>query len=195
MKTKDRPHYVNNADFSKAVVEYVTSVNEAKAAGESEPVVTDYIAKCFLKIAEQLSHKSNFARYTYREEMVMDAVENCLRAIRNYDVDAATRSGKPNAFAYFTQICWYAFLRRISKEKKQQDVKMNFLSQSILDNFIVEGEDDEVTQIVNSFVEDLRKRIDEVKERDGQVAEYAEKSTRKRTIKTDSSNLDSFMDE
>ena len=43
------------------------------------PVVPDYIAECFLKICEGLSHKANFVRYTYREEMVMDAVENCLK--------------------------------------------------------------------------------------------------------------------
>ena len=55
--------------------------------------------------------------------MVMDAVENCLKAVENYDINASTRTGKPNAFAYFTQIIWYAFLRRISKEKKQQEIK------------------------------------------------------------------------
>ena len=76
MKPKDRPHYVNNAQFSQAVVDYVTIVREAKEKEEHLPIVPDYIASCFLKIAEGLSHKSNFIRYTYREEMVMDAVEN-----------------------------------------------------------------------------------------------------------------------
>ena len=99
-------HYVNNADFSAAVVEYVTVVQKAKADEITLPIVPDYIAQCFLKIAEGLSHKSNFIRYTYREEMVMDAVENCLKAIENYNLEAATRTGKPNAFAYFTQISW-----------------------------------------------------------------------------------------
>ena len=80
-----------------------------------------------------MSHKANFVRYTYREEMVMDAVENCLKAIENYNIDKATRTGKPNAFAYFTQIAWYAFLRRIEKEKKQQDIKMKYLSESGLE--------------------------------------------------------------
>ena len=128
MKPKDRPHYVNNAQFSAAVVEYVTTVREAKEKEDKLPIVPDYIATCFLKIAEGLSHKSNFIRYTYREEMVMDAVENCLKAIENYNLEAATRSGKPNAFAYFTQISWYAFLRRIAKEKKQQDIKFKYMS-------------------------------------------------------------------
>lgn len=81
MKPKEKPHYVNNREFSEAVVAYCTSVQEAKDNGNSTPIVTDYIASCFLKIAEGLSHKANFVRYTYREEMVMDAVENCLKAI------------------------------------------------------------------------------------------------------------------
>ena len=108
-----KQHYVNNKEFSQAVVDYVNSVNEAREQDKSEPNVTEYIGSCFLKIAEGLSHKPNFFSYTYREEMVMDAVENCIKAIMNYDVQKATRTGLPNAFAYFTQISYYAFLRRI----------------------------------------------------------------------------------
>src|SRR6056297_2352485 len=112
---KKKPHYVNNKEFSLAVVEYVKKVNEAKENGTPIPIVPDYVAQCFLKIAEGLSHKSNFIRYTYREEMVMDGVENCLKAILNYNIDAATRTGNPNAFSYFTQICYFAFLSRLAK--------------------------------------------------------------------------------
>ena len=108
---KEKPHYVKNADFSEAVVEYVRKTNECIERGEPKPVVPNYVAECFLKIAEGLSHKANFVRYTYREEMVMDAVENCLRAIQNYDLETATRTGKPNAFAYFTEV----FKRGIAK--------------------------------------------------------------------------------
>ena len=83
-------HYVNNAQFSQAVVDYVGQVEECKKEKLSLPKVPDYIAQCFLRIAEGLSHKANFIRYTYREEMVMDAVENCLKAISNYNLEAAT---------------------------------------------------------------------------------------------------------
>ena len=123
-----KEHYVNNKEFSQAVVDYVNSVNEARSKGKDEPVITEYIGKCFLKISDGLSHKPNFVGYTYREEMVMDAVENCIKAIMNYDIKKATRTGLPNAFAYFTQITYYAFLRRIAKEKKQQDIKEKYLS-------------------------------------------------------------------
>jgi hypothetical protein len=108
-KPREKPHYVNNKQFSQSVVDYVMSVNEAREKMQDEPRITEYIGSCFLKIAEGLSHKPNFVGYTYREEMVMDAVENCIKAIMNYDVKKATRTGLPNAFAYFTQITFRVF--------------------------------------------------------------------------------------
>jgi len=186
-------HYVNNADFSQAVVDYVHSVNEAKKNGDTLPIVTDYIAQCFLRIAEGLSHKANFIRYTYREEMVMDAVENCLKAIENYDIEAATRTGKPNAFAYFTQITWYAFLRRIAKEKKQQDVKLKYLTQSGIENFIDNELGDEMSaQVVGAFVDTLRDRIDKVKQGDDEIKEFAQEE-KKRRIRRADSDLSEFL--
>jgi len=190
-------HYVNNKEFSQAVVDYVKTVQEAKAKEEQLPIVPDYIAQCFLKIAEGLSHKSNFIRYTYREEMVMDAVENCLKAIENYNIEAATRSGNPNAFAYFTQISWYAFLRRIAKEKKQQDVKLKYLSQSGIEQYILSDFDDTAANnAVQLFVDQLKDRIDKVKERDTEFRQYVqeEKIRKKRVMKVDS-DLQTFMDD
>jgi hypothetical protein len=190
-------HYVNNKEFSQAVVDYVKTVQEAKAKEEQLPIVPDYIAQCFLKIAEGLSHKSNFIRYTYREEMVMDAVENCLKAIENYNLEAATRSGNPNAFAYFTQISWYAFLRRIAKEKKQQDVKLKYLSQSGIEQYILSDFDDTAANnAVQLFVDQLKDRIDKVKERDTEFRQYVqeEKIRKKRVMKVDS-DLQTFMDD
>ena len=135
MARRAKAHYVNNKEFSQAVVDYVNSVNEARDKGEEEPVITAYIGSCFMKISEGLSHKPNFYSYTYREEMVMDAVENCIKAIMNYNVEKATRSGLPNAFAYFTQISYYAFLRRIAKEKKQQDIKDRYIAHAGVEAF------------------------------------------------------------
>ena len=196
MSKKKSVHYVNNADFSNAVVEYVTKVNEAKDSGKTQPVIPDYIAQCFLRIAEGLSHKHNFIRYTYREEMVMDAVENCLKAIYNYNLEHATRTGKPNAFAYFTQITWYAFLRRIAKEKKQQDIKLKFLSKASIEDFIdgFDGDDAGAHDIM-SYVDTLRDRIDKVKESDKQIKEFAkeEKQRKKRAVHADS-DLTEFLE-
>ncbi|OUU15511.1 MAG: hypothetical protein CBB97_23855 [Candidatus Endolissoclinum sp. TMED37] len=187
-------HYVNNADFSQAVVDYVTLVREAEEKNTPIPVVPDYIAQCFLRISEGLSHKANFIRYTYREEMVMDAVENCLKAIRNYNLDVATRTGKPNAFAYFTQITWYAFLRRIAKEKKQQDIKMKYLTKSGIENFIDnELGDDMSTQVVGAFVDTLRGRIEKVKMQDFEIKEYEKVEKKKRKSRIADSDLSEFM--
>jgi len=188
-------HYVNNKDFSEAVVEYCTLIAEAKEKKQPLPVVPDYIALSFLRIAEGLSHKSNFIRYTYREEMVMDAVENCLRAIENYNIDAATRTGLPNAFAYFTQISWYAFLRRIAKEKKHQDVRLRYLSQSGIEDYIVSGDLDPVSiQAMQSFIDTLKDRIDKVKEKDDDLKEFVkkEKHRKKYQLSVDSDLMDFF---
>ena len=188
-------HYVNNAEFSQAVVDYVTEVRTAKKNKDTLPIVPDYIASCFLRIAEGLSHKSNFIRDTYREEMVMDAVENCLKAIENYNLEAATRTGKPNAFAYFTQITWYAFLRRIAKEKKQQDIKFKYLTRSGIENFIDNELGDDISQqVVGAFVDTLRDRIEKVRNVDSEIKEFAkeEKVRRKRTAKADS-DLSEFL--
>ena len=193
MKPSERPHYVNNRDFSNAVVEYVTEANEAIEAGKDAPVVPNYIAECFLKICEGLSRKSNFVRYSYREEMVMDAVENCLKAIKNYNVENATRSGKPNAFGYFTQIAWFAFIRRIQKEKKQQDAKLRFIAEAGLDEFMIDADEDPaVAKAVQSFVDNLRRRIDDVKEKDQKFETYKKKMTNKRTVVADS-DLSDFL--
>lgn len=193
---KTKPHYVNNADFSQAVVDYVTHVQEEKSQGNPVPIVTNYIAECFLKIAEGLSHKANFVRYTYREEMVMDAVENCLKAIENYNLETATRTGKPNAFAYFTQISWYAFLRRIEKEKRQQDIKMKYLSESGLSELVNEEIlNDEAARQTQAYVDELRIRIDTVKENDRMFSEYAKKEKRRRKPRGVDSDLTNFFEE
>ena len=194
-KTKNT-HYVNNAEFSEKIVEYVKTINEARNNNEELPVVPNYLALCFLRIAENLSHKSNFIRYTYREEMVMDAVENCLKAVENYNINAATRSGKPNAFAYFTQIIWYAFLRRIAKEKKQQDIKEKYMSQSGIEAFLVTENGDASTGVATHFIDVLKDRIDKVKEYDTEIKEFgkAEKQQRKkRTVNVDS-DLKDFLE-
>jgi len=194
MARKPNLHYVNNNDFSIAVTDYVKEVRKAKKAKVKVPIVPDYIAESFLKIAEGLSHKQNFVRYTYREEMVMDGVENCLKAIENYNIETATRTGKANAFAYFTQITWYAFLRRIAKEKKQQDIKLKWLSQMDLHDFLAEGDPD-TNQQIQSYVDNLRERIDRVKDTDKAVKEFAvqEKKTRKKRAVYADSDLTEFL--
>ena len=173
LKPKEKPHYVNNREFSEAVFDYATEARAAKESNSDMPVVTDYIASCFIKIAEGLSHRPNFVRYTYREEMVMDAVENCLRAIGNYNIEAATRTGKPNAFSYFTQICYFAFIRRITKEKKQQDIKFKYIEKMGVEDFVAMGMDDAGAEQTLQYVDTLRQRISTVRAKDEKLKEFA----------------------
>lgn len=173
--SKNKAHYINNKEFSLAVVDYVREKNEAEAKDQTIPKVTDYIARCFIKIAEGLSHRPNFVRYTYREEMVMDAVENCLRAIGNYNLETATRTGKPNAFSYFTQICYFAFIRRITKEKKQQDIKFRFIEKMGIEEFVEAGMDGEMAAETMAYVDTLKQRIQQVRTKDTKIKEFAKK--------------------
>ena len=194
MARKKSIHYVNNGDFSTAVVDYVEKVDNARKEKDIIPKVPDYIAQCILKIAEGLSHKANFIRYTYREEMVMDAVENCLKAIGNYNLEAATRTGKPNAFAYFTQITWYAFLRRITKEKKQQDIKLKYLTKSGIDSFIDTGNEEVAAGQATHFVDTLKDRIARVRTADSEIKEIVKKEKKRRRVKIADSDLSEFME-
>ena len=193
MARKKSIHYVNNAEFSQAVVDYVGKLEECRKEQITLPKVPDYIAQCFLRIAEGLSHKANFIRYTYREEMVMDAVENCLKAISNYNLEAATRTGKPNAFAYFTQITWFAFLRRITKEKKQQDIKLKYLTKSGIESFIDVGDEAGAESVATHFVDTLKDRIQRVRNTDMEMKEIVKKERKRRRSKIADSDLSEFM--
>ena len=189
-------HYVKNADFSRAVVEYCLSLSKARDQETTLPIVPNYIATCFLKICEGLSYRDNFIKYSYREEMVMDAVENCIRAIENYNVEAATRSGNPNAFAYFTQIAWYAFLRRIAKEKRQQDIKLRYITQTGIADYIISNTGDiEAASAMMHVIDQLKDRIDKVKEKDTEFTVYtkATKMRAKHTLNVDS-DLQDYME-
>jgi len=123
-KTKAN-HYINNEEFLDAMVSFRNSVHAAKDANEPRPKISDYLGECFLKIGTHLSYKPNFINYTFREDMISDGVENCLQYIDNFDPDKSR-----NPFAYFTQIIYYAFLRRIQKEKKQLYVKYRAMERS-----------------------------------------------------------------
>lgn len=113
-----KKNYIDNALFLKEMISYKKAINRAKRNKEPEPRIPEYVGKCFMMIAENLSHKPIFLYYSFRDEMIADAIENCVMYAYNFD---AKKSKNP--FAYFTQITYYAFLRRIQREKKQLYVK------------------------------------------------------------------------
>lgn len=104
-------HYVDNKKLFAAMCDYRDAVQ--KADPENPPAVTHYIGECIMKIATHLAYRPNFANYPFREEMIGDGIENCLRYIDNWDPNI----GK-NPFAYFTTTIYFAFIRRIKEEKK-----------------------------------------------------------------------------
>ena len=128
MKRKKTEYYVNNKEFLAAITAYREQVHAAEEAGEARPRVTNYLGSCFLKIATHLSYKPNFVNYMFREDMICDGIENCLQYIDNFNPEKSK-----NPFAYFTQIIYYAFLRRIQKEKKQLEIKGKILERSGFD--------------------------------------------------------------
>ena len=153
---KKSAHYVNNKEFLAAMVEYKKLVSESKWTKENnsvkKPKVPDYIGECFLKIANHLSYRPNFINYTYRDDMISDGIENCLTYLNNFNPDKSN-----NPFAYFTQIIYYAFVRRIQKEKKQVIIKQRMIQESNYDDLTLQpGEDREFK---NQFTEFLKKNM------------------------------------
>ena len=120
-------HYVDNKKLYAEMVEYLGSVKEAEESGDDKPRIPEYIGECLLKISTRLSTKPNFINYTYRDEMISDGIENCVNYIGNFNPEKST-----NPFAYFTQIIYYAFLRRIQREKKQLYIKHKSLERSLV---------------------------------------------------------------
>ena len=146
-----KPHYVNNKEFLQAMSDWKATVLEAEANDESRPQVTNYIGECFLKIANHLSYRPNFINYTYREEMISDGIENCLQYIDNFDPEKSK-----NPFAYFTQIIYFAFVRRITREKKQSKIKDKLLKSSNLEDMIMVQEHDDAGAYQKQFMEFLQ---------------------------------------
>jgi len=189
MKKEIKEHYVSNKDFLAAMIEYKKLCKLAKKENRTKPPVTDYIGECFLKIANHLSYRPNFINYTFRDDMISDGIENCLMYLDNFD---PVKSKNP--FAYFTQIIYYAFVRRIQKEKKQVVIKHKMLTDSNFDDLALQpGEDKEFS---NQFTDFLRKNIPiEETPKIERLSTYKEikEEKKKQKRKKIKSNLDYFL--
>jgi hypothetical protein len=128
-------NYVDNKKMYDELVKYNDSVklyNEDKS--NPQPRVNNYLGECFILIANNLATRPQFVNYIFKDEMVADSIENCLTYIHNFDDKKYN-----NPFAYFTQIIYYAFLRRIYKEKRQLYIK----HKTSENNYLFEYEHDE----------------------------------------------------
>ena len=155
LKPKQKPHYVDNKKFLIAMTEYRELRIKAEEEGKKRPQVTNYIGECYLKIANHLSYRPNFINYTYRDDMISDGIENCLQYMDNFDPEKSK-----NPFAYFTQIIYYAFIRRIQKEKKQMLVKSKLIQNAGIENMMdsLAGDD---TQYQSAMLEFLQRNSKE----------------------------------
>lgn len=174
---KKTEYYVNNKEFLEAVSVYRNKVIAAKENGQPRPRVPNYIGECFLKIATHLSYKPNFVNYMFREDMICDGIENCLQYIDNFNPEKSS-----NPFAYFTQIIYYAFLRRIQKEKKQTHIKNKMIEKQQYETYTTNEGDDTVYD-VRGFDPDIMLPDEDV---------YKVKKKEKSTLPE---GLEEFMDE
>jgi len=153
-KRQQKQHYVDNQEFLGEIIKYKEKVRIAAEKGDPKPRVNNYIGGCFLKIATHLSYRPNFINYMYKDDMVCDGIENCIQYIDNFDPEKSK-----NPFAYFTQIVYYAFLRRIQKEKRQMEIKDKILEKSGYDHvFTVDGDSHSDYNQIKSRVEFNSKR-------------------------------------
>ena len=160
-KAKIKPHYVDNKRFLEAMIEYKEKCRIAEEKGKKKPDVTNYIGECFLKIANHLSFRPNFINYTYRDDMISDGIENCLQYMSNFNPEKSN-----NPFAYFTQIIYYAFIRRIQKEKKQMLVKSKLIANAGIENMMdsLAGDDTQYQSAMLEFLQrNSKEEVPEVK--------------------------------
>jgi len=172
-------HYVNNADFLVAISEYRRQVQEAKEKNLPKPIISNYIGECILKIATHLSYKPNLINYSYQDDMILDGIENCIQYIDNFE---PAKSNNP--FSYFTQIIYYAFLRRIAKEKKQTYIKGKLLQNMPFEAFELQDHEDD-KDFHNAYLEFMQNNsnFDDFIER--------KKEAKKKKTQT---NLDEFIE-
>jgi hypothetical protein len=176
---KKRNHYVDNEKFLAEIVEYKAKCKEASEKGLSKPRVSEYIGKCIYLIAENLSHKPRFMNYSFRDELVSDAIENCFLYFDNFNPTISQ-----NPFAYFTQIIYYAFHRRISKEEKNRYIIYKKFQESVLDTsdaaLMIDHDDNHLISStmydnLNEFIKKFEGREAEKKEKRKAAKEGLEK--------------------
>jgi len=184
---RKKQHYVDNERFLEVMSDYREKYLQAKDNDTELPIIPDYAGECFLKIAERLSHRPNFINYAFREEMVSDGIENSVMYASNFNPEKST-----NPFAYFTQIIYFAFLRRIEKEKKQLYIKYKTMEEySSLEDHVDMGEmGQSETQAVSSgaspLTVDKRVSIQEF------IFAFEEKKRKKKKVKKEDDNIVSF---
>jgi len=208
-KKAKKKKLIDNEKFTAAVIAYSQLIKKIKAENEDIainrrnvpptelPKIPHYIGDCIWKLCESLSRRPNFSQYSFRDQMVSDAIEDCIKAVSrgNYDPDAATRSKKPNAHAYFSQCAYWAMVRRIQKEEKEVQTRINLINSHQFGEFIASG-DTESRDAVNSTIEKLRGSYGEVslKKEKASGKHYGWSAPKSRGRRAKKKSLEQFME-
>lgn len=154
--TKD--FYVSNRRLYEEYIKWYAAIEVAKEEGIEEPQIPDFIVDAMMKISRRLSYKPNFINYSFKEDMISDALYDCVRFAKKFKISYTSKDGPikdGNPFSYITTICFNAFLRRIDKEKTEKYVKAMIVAESP-DNDFLEHAEDEDAHYVNSYIKFLR---------------------------------------
>lgn len=169
MKIKEpKRNYIDKTEFLEAMRSYAVQCHNAKDAGEDRPPVPKYIGESIWAIAKGVAMRGNFSNYPFRDDMIMDGVENCLKYMHNFD---PTKSDNPNPFGYFTKIIWYAFLRRIAEEKEQMYIRYKSSSEMLMMGMTYDS--DELLDMsgmpnleyINDFIKEYEEKLEEKKKK------------------------------
>jgi len=191
---KSKVHYVDNQKFYQEILNHKKKVAEAREKGLEDPRLPNYIGECIWKIASKLANKPCFINYSYKDEMISDGIENCILYFNDYNPDI----GK-NPFAYFTQVIYFAFLRRINKEEKNRYIIYKNFQETIVNNghagFLVDGDDNHLLSVnlydnINDFLERFEKKEAVKKEKrknakEGLIKFYEEENNEQRSTVSD----------
>lgn len=162
-KASKGKHYVSNADLYEEFVKWHEKIKEANEKGLPEPPIPNTIGLAFLQIATNLVKKHNWlGNQKWHEEMVGNAIEDSVRYARTFDINRTK-----NPFSFFTQTCYYAFLRTIYKEKRNDYVKHKSMLNAIMSNSEhMEQLDDDIEietldynqENIEKFIQDFEKK-------------------------------------
>jgi hypothetical protein len=145
-------NYINNKDLYEAMIDFKNKLKE-----NPNTQVSNYIGQSILLICNNLAKRPNFSGYSYKQELISDGIVDCLAAISNFDPEKTN-----NPFAYFTQIAWNAFIRRIQKEHKQSYIKHKNFENSFLMNELWQDSDNmhlKTNDISSRIVENFENKL------------------------------------
>lgn len=196
MKKTNKIHYVDNKKFYEEIVKYKQACAEAEAKGLVPPRLTNYIGECIYKIADKLSYKPCFMNYSFRDEMVDDGIENCIMYFKDFDPNKTQ-----NPFAYFTQVIYYAFLRRIAKEERNRYTTYKYFQETVVNSvgseMLVDSDDNHLLPAqmydnISEFMDKFEKRENEKKKKRKEMKglqRFYEESNEGKSVTSDTSGI------